>query len=629
MRVYPCFRIGSAVYRLAVSLALATAAIGTVDARLAPPRTAQAAGYLVNSTIDGGDGICDGTCTLRDAIAEANSSAGADTITFDVSGTIVLTSTLPTISQDLTIDGSGQTVIVDGANGYRLFFATAPVTLTALTVQNGWANSPGAGAYFQSTTAIAGVTFISNDSSNGGGGGAYFNSAALLTDTVFISNTADSGGGGGGAHFHGPATIVGGTFAQNWSFGHGGGAFFDSTAAMTGTTFISNTAFSYGGGGAYIMGSATITNSTFTGNTAIVFGSGGGVLLAGLATVTGATFTDNKAPDGHGGAAFVGGDNSVVQDSLFKGNTAMSLGGGLFIASAVGVSLRANRILDNESNNGGGLALYSGAQASLDNTVLAANTVTTPGNPAEISLNGEGAMLTGRHNTFASASAGSGTAMIAGSDAGEQTLSLVNSILSGYAVGVEAGSFSPTITLNGVLWSGVTAPTQGAGISVAHAHTGNAAFVDAGANDYHLGTSSAARELGVSTSLKVDFEGDPRPIGPNPDLGADEYREATPMAPVAVDDAGSTPEDIPVLLNVLANDSDVNGDSLSVSAVGTPSDGAAVISGTLLIRYTPALHFIGQSVFTYTISDGALTDTATVTVTVFEQHRLCLPIIRR
>src|SRR5258706_14346446 len=99
------FRIGFAICRVVISLALVAAAIPAVDARLAPPRTAWAAAeYIVNLTTDGGDGTCDVTCTLRDAIGEANTNAGADSITFsaEITATIVLTAALPTISVDLT-----------------------------------------------------------------------------------------------------------------------------------------------------------------------------------------------------------------------------------------------------------------------------------------------------------------------------------------------------------------------------------------------------------------------------------------------------------------------------------------------------------------------------------------------
>ena len=98
-------------------------------------------------------------------------------------------------------------------------------------------------------------------------------------------------------------------------------------------------------------------------------------------------------------------------------------------------------------------------------------------------------------------------------------------------------------------------------------------------------------------------------------------------APVAIDDAVSTPTDTALVINVLANDTDANGDDLTITAADSPTTngGTTVINdnGTPgdptddFIDYTPALGFTGTDTFTYTISDGnGGTDTATVTVTV-------------
>ncbi len=86
--------------------------------------------------------------------------------------------------------------------------------------------------------------------------------------------------------------------------------------------------------------------------------------------------------------------------------------------------------------------------------------------------------------------------------------------------------------------------------------------------------------------------------------------------PVAENDSDRTPRDQPVLIDVLANDQDKDGDPLSIVDVGTPSAGTAVIVGRL-IRYTPPLGFTGIASFTYTVTDGRNpVQTATVAVQV-------------
>ena len=75
-------------------------------------------------------------------------------------------------------------------------------------------------------------------------------------------------------------------------------------------------------------------------------------------------------------------------------------------------------------------------------------------------------------------------------------------------------------------------------------------------------------------------------------------------APVAVADSASTTEGTPVLVNVLANDRDVDGDPLSIAAVGAAGHGTVqILNGQ--VRYAPNAGFTGSDSFAYTVSDGA------------------------
>jgi VCBS repeat-containing protein len=86
--------------------------------------------------------------------------------------------------------------------------------------------------------------------------------------------------------------------------------------------------------------------------------------------------------------------------------------------------------------------------------------------------------------------------------------------------------------------------------------------------------------------------------------------------PVAVDDSATTPQDTPVTIDVLNNDSDSDGDTLTVNSVTQGSHGSVTNNGSD-VTYTPDPGFTGTDSFTYTISDGnGGTDTATVTVAV-------------
>ena len=88
-------------------------------------------------------------------------------------------------------------------------------------------------------------------------------------------------------------------------------------------------------------------------------------------------------------------------------------------------------------------------------------------------------------------------------------------------------------------------------------------------------------------------------------------------APVATDDSALVNEDAFVSIAVLSNDSDVDGDNLSISAVTQGSNGSVVIEDSS-VKYTPVADFNGADSFTYTITDGEFSDTATVSVTVNE-----------
>jgi len=177
------------------------------------------------------------------------SASAGDTITFSCSGTIPIISTL-TISKNLTLDGSGQSVTLDGGNSVQVLSVNSGVsfTLNALTIAHGLSNNGGGLADIGGTVSISNSTFANNSSPGAGGG--LFN----VGGTVSISNS---------------------TFANNSAGAEGGGLFnqFSSTVTISNSTFASNSA-SRGGGGLFNqpLGVLTISNSTFASNSATFVG---------------------------------------------------------------------------------------------------------------------------------------------------------------------------------------------------------------------------------------------------------------------------------------------------------------------------------------------------------------------
>ena len=108
-------------------------------------------------------------------------------------------------------------------------------------------------------------------------------------------------------------------------------------------------------------------------------------------------------------------------------------------------------------------------------------------------------------------------------------------------------------------------------------------------------------------------------------IGAELYVEVVGNTPpVALNDAKTTLQDVPVAVPVLANDKDSNGsiDASSVTIVAQPANGSVTINPQSgVVFYTPARGYTGTDTFTYSVCDdgipcGPMCDTATVTIVV-------------
>lgn len=125
---------------------------------------------------------------------------------------------------------------------------------------------------------------------------------------------------------------------------------------------------------------------------------------------------------------------------------------------------------------------------------------------------------------------------------------------------------------------------------------------------------------GIIDALDEDDDGDGIPTAEEGTGDADgdgipDYRD-TNAAPVATDDSGQTNEDVLLVVDVRANDSDPDGDEVTVVAVTQGGTGTVTTDGTA-VTYVPAADTFGEDQFTYTIADpSGAQATATVTVDV-------------
>jgi VCBS repeat-containing protein len=94
---------------------------------------------------------------------------------------------------------------------------------------------------------------------------------------------------------------------------------------------------------------------------------------------------------------------------------------------------------------------------------------------------------------------------------------------------------------------------------------------------------------------------------------------ATNDPPVATSDTYTTPEDTNLSIStpgVLTNDVDPDGDPLTASIHQNPSYGNLTLNSDGSFSYTPAENYYGEDNFTYDVTDGVFTSTATVSLTV-------------
>ena len=238
----------------------------TAPLALHPSFTQVAASPVVNSLNDPGTGGCDDTeCTLREAIAFANSGA---TITFSVTGTITLVGSSLSISKDMTINGPGATQLAVSGNGLIQVFT------------NGY------------TTTISGLTITGGYITVGTGAGIVNYANLTLVDCAITGNTAYYNQGGGIGNY--------------------------GTLVVKSSTISKNTGHYYSSGMYnYTSASALIINSTVSGNLSSAGGRGNGLYSRlGTLRIVNSTITNN-----YFGVMTYDNATTVIKGSIISGNT--------------------------------------------------------------------------------------------------------------------------------------------------------------------------------------------------------------------------------------------------------------------------------------------------------------------
>ena len=98
-------------------------------------------------------------------------------------------------------------------------------------------------------------------------------------------------------------------------------------------------------------------------------------------------------------------------------------------------------------------------------------------------------------------------------------------------------------------------------------------------------------------------------------------------APVAQSDTRSTAEDTAITFDPRGNDSDADGDALTIVGLTSPSHGLVGTNADGSITYTPAADFFGTDTFTYAVNDGRATSNI-ATITIVVEPRNDAPVAR-
>ena len=307
---------------------------------LTRPAFAQGDGgiWTVTSLDDPGNGTCDDTCTLREAIQAAQNGAKIS-FASALNGAVLLTGgQLQIVDKSISIDG-GNRITVDAQGNSRVLLindaaksGTLVVKLTGLVLKNG------------TTTGVF-------DAPTAGGGIKVDGGDVTLTD-ITVSDSKSAFNGGGVAVMTGSTLHVErGKFLRNQATGAGGGIWTTSgTVDLSNSTVADNTDDFFGGGLSNIQSSVTVTGSTISGNHSI-----------------------------HGGGIYHFGGSLRMARSTVSGNTATvasqfgPTGGGIDISGNAGVDLTSVTITGNTGTGGAGgqnLDMASTATLTIANSII-------------------------------------------------------------------------------------------------------------------------------------------------------------------------------------------------------------------------------------------------------------------
>jgi len=380
-----------------VALALALSLIGTlaVPVRAATITVSTTADVVNNESED---------CSLREAIAAANTNTAVDACPAGEAAPVVDTINVPAgtytlangeldVAESVAIVGeAAASTIIDAADESRVFnLSGGAVAISNVTITGGAAEDDDGGGIFvgqDATLSLANSTVVDNHASDAGdGGGIYVQDGAdasisgSIIGTVSSPNTTEEDGGGIYVDNGATLTLTGGsTVTGNTAGDDGGGIYVDqdsevaeTVATITGSTISGNESAS-DGGGIYVDSDASLSVSaltTISGNAAESDGGGIYVNDDATATITGSTISGNAAESDGGGLSVDG--TATLSGTIVTANDA-DLGGGIYIDSQGTVNVNAGSVVsDNDAFEGGGIANEGSDTLNMNGSTVSGN----------------------------------------------------------------------------------------------------------------------------------------------------------------------------------------------------------------------------------------------------------------
>jgi len=568
-----------------------------------------AAGIVVNSSADTVS-VGDGVCTLREAIANANTDSdttggdcpagsGDDVIGFApalVNQTITLSGTELTINNNLSLNGPGANQLaISGGNASRVFSVTTGiVAISGLTIRDGHISSAhGSGIYNSGTLTLDHVAVVSNTISAGNitdGGGIYNRGTLTVTHSAIISNTnlGSNGRGGGVAVGAGRVSIINSTISHNTANSTGGGIINTATGVLTtvNASVVHNRAVSFWGGGIYAEAPANLKNSLIANNTDNS-GARDCYYLFIAPTSLGYNLVENR-----GNCSFSAGGDITGQEPKIG---PLGDNGGPTLSHALLAGSPANDKIPSGSS-GCGHTTTTDQRDYLRLQGRACSIGAVEYNGIWLTLNKKVDDDTPDPNqaityTLLISLAPSGNVSVTNVLLTDSLPTGINFVGPTTLTGGSGGqSGPPPILASGSTITGGNVVSVTVPVTVSIGIKGETVITNSGT------VSSTEVVVPINGSVVVTVNN---------------------VAPVAIDDTPTVLEDSSANnFTVKSNDYDLNWDNFTLSAVGPTSSGGSTTSMGQTISYTPTQGFNGTESFTYTITDGEFTTAAAVTVTV-------------